>query len=83
MYSNVEPCALCILAAAFAGAIEMVFAAPKEMVPHALDADMERTARLIEAVRGVLPIGIRRVDVGLTADELSAPFTLFLEARTT
>jgi tRNA(Arg) A34 adenosine deaminase TadA len=83
VYSNVEPCALCMIAAAITGAAEMVFATGKELVPDALDPDMERTSRLIEAVRAVLPIGVRRVDTGLTPAELSAPFRLFLETGAT
>ncbi len=79
VYSNAEPCALCMLAAAAAGVDEMVYAAGRELVPREMDPDMDRTSRLIDAVSGALGMRTRRVDLGLTPDELSAPFTVFLD----
>ena len=79
VYSNAEPCALCMLAAASAGVDEMAFAAGRELVPREMDPDMDRTSRLIDAVSGALAMRTRRVDIGLTRDELSAPFAAFLD----
>jgi tRNA(Arg) A34 adenosine deaminase TadA len=77
VYSNAEPCALCMLAAAFTNVAEMVFAAGRQLVPAELDSDKERTSKLIDAVAGAVPV--RHADTGLSPDELRAPFTAFVE----
>jgi len=71
VYSNCEPCAICRLVAAAAGVNEIVYAAGKEVVPAAIDADPATTARLIDAVTAVLP-GIARA--GRTGADVAAPF---------
>lgn len=79
VYSNAEPCALCRLAAAAAGIGDMVFAAGRELIPRAMDPDLDRTSRLIDAVAAELPMRTRRGDTGLAAGELAAPFAAFLD----
>jgi tRNA(Arg) A34 adenosine deaminase TadA len=79
VYSNAEPCALCLLVAASTRADEMAFAAGRQLVPWEIDPHLDRTSRLIDAVGAVLLIRARRVDTGLTTAELSAPFRLFLD----
>lgn len=71
VYSSCEPCAICRLVAAAAGVGEIVYAAGKELVPAAVDADPVTTGRLIDAVTAVLP-GIARA--GRTGADLAAPF---------
>jgi tRNA(Arg) A34 adenosine deaminase TadA len=71
VYSSCEPCAICRLVAAAAGIGEIVYAAGKELVPAAIDGDPVTTARLIDAVTGVLP-GIARA--GRTGADVAAPF---------
>jgi tRNA(Arg) A34 adenosine deaminase TadA len=71
VYSSCEPCAICRLVAAAAGIREIVYAAGKDLVPAAVDADPVTTARLIDAVTGVLP-GIARA--GHTTVDVAAPF---------
>jgi tRNA(Arg) A34 adenosine deaminase TadA len=71
IYSSCEPCAICRLVAAAAGAGEIVYAAGKDSVPAAVDGDPATTARLIDAVTAVLP-GIARA--GETDADVAAPF---------
>jgi tRNA(Arg) A34 adenosine deaminase TadA len=71
VYSSCEPCAICRLVAAAAGVHEIVYAADKALVPAVVDADPATTARLIDAVTGVLP-GIARQ--GHTGADVAAPF---------
>jgi tRNA(Arg) A34 adenosine deaminase TadA len=71
VYSSCEPCAICRLVAAAAGAGEIVYAAGKDLVPAAVDGDAATTARLIDAVTAVLP-GIARA--GRTDADVAAPF---------
>jgi tRNA(Arg) A34 adenosine deaminase TadA len=78
VYSNAEPCALCMLAAAVSGVGEMVYAAGRELVPREMDPNLDRTARLIDAVGAELAMGTRCGDTGLTFEELRAPFRTFL-----
>jgi tRNA(Arg) A34 adenosine deaminase TadA len=80
LYASCEPCAICRLVAAAAGISEIVFAAGKELVPAALDADPQLTGRLIDAVTALLPGIARRGRTDLTEAELSAPFRIYLEA---
>lgn len=79
VYSSAEPCALCMLAAAFSNVGEMVFAAGRRLVPAELDPDMERTSALIDAIAETRAVRTRHGDAGLTTDELRAPFTAFIE----
>jgi guanine deaminase len=79
VYSNAEPCALCMLAAAFTNVAEMVFAAGRQLVPAELDPNMERTSRLIDAVNASGAVPVRAGETGLLADELRAPFIAFVE----
>jgi pyrimidine deaminase RibD-like protein/predicted enzyme related to lactoylglutathione lyase len=78
VYSSCEPCAICRTVAASAGVSEIVFAAGKDLVPAAIDAAPQETARLIDAVTGLLPGIARRGDTTLTAQELAAPFRAYL-----
>ncbi|RSM48427.1 hypothetical protein DMB66_46500 [Actinoplanes sp. ATCC 53533] len=71
VYSSCEPCAICRLVAAAAGVGEIVYAAGKELVPAAVDADPVTTGQLIDAVTAVLP-GIARA--GRTGADVAAPF---------
>ena len=80
VYSSCEPCAICRAVAAAAGASEIVFAAGKDLVPDALDPVPQHTARLIDAVTGLLPGIARRGNTSLTEAELAAPFRAFLDA---
>jgi tRNA(Arg) A34 adenosine deaminase TadA len=70
IYSSCEPCAICRLVAAAAGIGEIVYAADKSLVPASIDGDPVTTARLIDAVTGVLP-GIARA--GRTSADVAAP----------
>ena len=80
VYSSCEPCATCRTVAAAAGVSEIVFAAGKDLVPAAMDPTPQETARLIDAVTGVLPGIARHGDTALTAAELAAPFQAYLDA---
>jgi pyrimidine deaminase RibD-like protein len=80
VYSSCEPCAICRTVAAAAGASEIVFAAGKDLVPDAIDPTPQDTARLSDAVTGLLPGIARRGDTTLTAAELAAPFRAYLDA---
>lgn len=80
VYSSCEPCAICRTVAAAAGVTEIVYAAGRELVPTDLDPDPERTGRLMDAVTELLPGIARRVESGLSAEELAEPFRVFLAA---
>ncbi|GAA2597636.1 hypothetical protein GCM10010435_91250 [Winogradskya consettensis] len=72
IYSSCEPCAICRLIAAASGISEIVYAAPKELVPPTIDSAPATTARLITAVTAVLPHIARP---GTTDTDVTTPFT--------
>jgi pyrimidine deaminase RibD-like protein/predicted enzyme related to lactoylglutathione lyase len=80
VYASCEPCAICRTVAAAAGASEIVFAAGKDLVPAELDPVPQDTARLIDAVTGLLPGIARRGGTSLTEAELAAPFRAYRDA---
>jgi tRNA(Arg) A34 adenosine deaminase TadA len=81
VYSSCEPCAICRTIAAASGVAEIVFAAPKELVPKEIDGSPQMTAQLIDAVTALLPGIARRGATTMADDELAAPFRGYLTAR--
>lgn len=77
LYASCEPCALCRTAAHAAGIGEVVFAAPKELIPPAMGPAPGDTVRLIQAVASVLPGQTRRGATRLSDAQLARPFTVF------
>jgi tRNA(Arg) A34 adenosine deaminase TadA len=82
VYSSCEPCAICRTVAAAAGVAEIVYAAGKELVPAAIDADPRHTAALIDAVTALLPGIARRGRTTLSPAQLAAPFLAYARAGT-
>jgi len=77
VYSSCEPCAICRTVAAAAGVSEIVYAAGKELVPAAIDADPARTAALLDAVTALLPGIARAGRTDLDEAALAAPFRAY------
>lgn len=76
--SSCEPCAICRTVAAAAGVTEIVYAAGRELVPAEIDANPERTGALMDAVAELVPGIARAGESGLSAEELAAPFAVYL-----
>jgi tRNA(Arg) A34 adenosine deaminase TadA len=78
LYASCEPCAVCRTVAHAAGIGEVVFAAPKELIPSAMGAVPDDTVRLIGAVASVLPGQARRGAAPMAEARLARPFTVFV-----
>jgi tRNA(Arg) A34 adenosine deaminase TadA len=78
LYASCEPCAVCRTVAHAAGIGEIVFAAPKELIPAAMGAVPDDTVRLIGAVASVLPGQARRGAAPMADARLARPFTVFV-----
>lgn len=78
LYTSCEPCALCRTVAHAAGVTELVYAAPKELIPPEMGRIPEDVIGLIDAVAGVLPGQVRLASV--PDDRRARPFTAFVES---
>jgi tRNA(Arg) A34 adenosine deaminase TadA len=78
LYASCEPCAVCRTVAHAAGIGEVVFAAPKELIPSAMGPVPRDVVRLIQAVTSVLPAQTRRGATPMLDARLARPFTVFV-----
>jgi tRNA(Arg) A34 adenosine deaminase TadA len=78
LYTSCEPCAVCRTVAHDAGIADVVFAAPKELIPPAMGPVPDETVRLIQAIAAVLPGQTRRSVTPAPDARLARPFTVFV-----